>query len=439
MMRKFRYLIGYSIGKRIYKKGFVISQLIMLVLIVGLINLGSIIKFFGGGSDSSVVRVVVFDQTEHNVFTYFDVKEDDKEQPIQYFQATEVFSEEKKDELFKDADVLVILEEKEKDLVASYHYRSLEIMQKMTIDYKLSEVRSKYLMNSFSEETRKEIELISKQMQIQVFSNGEEEKETQRMIMSSLSIFFMMPVFILIIYVTQMISMEIIEEKATRSIEVIISNVTPMVHFSSKSLSAILWVVMQMGLMLLYGLIGTVLSILLTGSAPMSSIQSSISNSGMPVAEAEAILNLVNRIPSTLAIVVIFGLLGFVMYIILAAVFSAMATSAEDYQQFQAPMMLSLVAGLYIGIFGSMLPGAESFLKVCGYIPLFSPMLAPMLFANGTLGVIDIIISGIILVVFVGGIIYFAIPIYKTAILSYSQDKFFARIKKIIKNAKYTD
>lgn len=437
MMRKFRYLIGYSIGKRIYKKGFIVSQLIMLILIVGLINLGSIIKLFTGEGPSAV-RVMVFDQTGQDVFTYFDIPEE-KEQPIQYLKATETFSEEKKEELFKNAEVLVIFEKQDKDLVASYHYRSLEMMQKMTIDYKLSEVRAKYLMSSFSEETKKEIELLSKQMEIQVFSNGEEEKETQRMIMSSLSIFFMMPIFMLIIFVTQMISMEIIEEKATRSIEVIISNVTPMVHFSSKSLSAILWVVMQIGLMLLYGLIGTVLSILLTGSAPMASIQSSITNSGMPVAEAEAILNLVNRIPSTLAIVVIFGLLGFIMYIILAAVFSAMATSAEDYQQFQAPMMLFLVAGLYIGIFGSMLSRAESFLKVCGYIPLFSPMLAPMLFANGTLGVIDIIISGIILLIFVGGIIYFAIPIYKTAILSYSQEKFFARIKKILKNSKYAD
>ena len=56
----------------------------------------------------------------------------------------------------------------------------------------------------------------------------------------------------LVIFLVQMIGAEINEEKQTRSMEVIISNVSPKVHFFSKLLASNGFVIMQGLLLLVY-------------------------------------------------------------------------------------------------------------------------------------------------------------------------------------------
>ena len=52
-----------------------------------------------------------------------------------------------------------------------------------------------------------------------------------------------MPLFILIVFLIQMIGAEINDEKSTKSMEIIISNVSPKTHFLSKVLSSNLFVI----------------------------------------------------------------------------------------------------------------------------------------------------------------------------------------------------
>ena len=64
----------------------------------------------------------------------------------------------------------------------------------------------------------------------------------------------------LIIFLVQMVGGEICEEKTTRSMEIIISNVSPKMHLLSKILASNIFVIVQGLLLILYCLIAFLIS-----------------------------------------------------------------------------------------------------------------------------------------------------------------------------------
>ena len=70
MDTKFKYLVGYSLKKRVAKKSFLIVNIILFILIMLLTNLGNIISFFGGDFDEAVI-VYLYDETGQNASEVF--------------------------------------------------------------------------------------------------------------------------------------------------------------------------------------------------------------------------------------------------------------------------------------------------------------------------------------------------------------------------------
>ena len=62
MMSKLKYLIKVSLNKKIKTKWFAITNVLLLVLIVGLVNADSIVKFFGGDFEEET-DILVIDNT----------------------------------------------------------------------------------------------------------------------------------------------------------------------------------------------------------------------------------------------------------------------------------------------------------------------------------------------------------------------------------------
>ncbi len=63
---------------------------------------------------------------------------------------------------------------------------------------------------------------------------------------------FIMPFFFLIIMVTQMIGAEINEEKTSKSMEIIVTSVSPKIHFLSKMITSNLYAIIQALLFIVY-------------------------------------------------------------------------------------------------------------------------------------------------------------------------------------------
>ncbi len=252
---------------------------------------------------------------------------------------------------------------------------------------------------------------------------GEGIDPETRMFLEGIVTVLMLPVFILIILTTQFLGVDIIEEKSTKAIEIIISSVPAKLHFLSKIIVNISFLVAQSLILMLFGVFGILISRLLQSSGSLDTMS--------------LLSEFASRVPNwpgILISLVMFMILGTLFYLTLAAIVAAIATTQEDYQQFQAPLMLTLLSGFYIAIFLPIL-GLDSAIRVIAYIPLFSPLVAPVAYATGVITLFETVISFFLLMVFVVLFMYVISPIYRVAILSYEETKFFKRILFYIKKA----
>jgi ABC-2 type transport system permease protein len=127
-------------------------------------------------------------------------------------------------------------------------------------------------------------------------------------------------------------------------------------------------------------------------------------------------------------------LFGSLLFLVLAALLASLATTQEDYQQFQAPMIFLILIGYYMTIFLPILD-ATGIIKVFSFVPFFSTMVAPMAYIRGTISLLEALLSLGSLIVFIVVFIYYISPVYRVAILSYDETKFIKRIAFYFKKA----
>jgi ABC-2 type transport system permease protein len=223
---------------------------------------------------------------------------------------------------------------------------------------------------------------------------------------------------------TQFVGVDIIEEKSSKAIETIIASVPAKIHFLSKVTSAILFVMIQSALVLVYGVIAALISRLFTGSGNSAGAQSLLQVLG----------EMMPNWPLILVFTILFTFIGSIFYLVIAAMFASMAVTQEDYQQFQSPLMMILLAAYYIAIFGSA-TGSTGFLTVMSFIPIFTPIVAPIAYSIGALSLVGALIALAVSIAVMILSLYLVAPIYKIAILSYDQTKFGKRIKGYLHKA----
>ena len=86
----------------------------------------------------------------------------------------------------------------------------------------------------------------------------------------------------------------------------------------------------------------------------------------------------------------------------------------------------------YLAIMAGMFNGS-AFIRILSYVPLISYSLSPALLIIGQIGVIDVLISIVVLILFVLALVKYGMKIYKVGVLNYSTDKLLRRIFKATK------
>ena len=71
MNKKLWYLIKLSLNKKVRTKWFLVANLLFSILIIGLLNIDSIIKFFGGDFEHETI-IYVLDNTNSNMDNSFE-------------------------------------------------------------------------------------------------------------------------------------------------------------------------------------------------------------------------------------------------------------------------------------------------------------------------------------------------------------------------------
>lgn len=437
MKTKLKFLIKQSLNKKIKTKWFKVANIIIALFLIGLTNIDRIITLFGGDFEEKRQVYVLDDTGAYPIFESLlgQISESIGESKNFEVKKTEENLDKLKQELNKDNDDIIIqMNSDETDYmkVDIISYDPIDTITYQMIFTTLNQVKSSIVLEK-SGLTESEIGSITNPVNVNktVTNEDAENAESKDMISSGLILIFIVPFFFLITMLTQMIGAEINDEKSTRGMEIIISNVSPKVHFLSKIYSSTLFVVIQGGLLLLYGVIAYVIRSLISASGALS-VSSDVAKQITDLFQMIKDSGVLELLLKGLPIMLVLFITSFLLYAILAGVLASMTTSIEDYQQLQTPLMIVLLVGYYIAIMASQFDGAL-FIKIISYVPLLSFLVAPVIFMLGQTTLLELGISTIICIAFCVLFFRYGLRIYKVGILNYSSNKLWKKIFKSVK------
>lgn len=431
-MIKLGFLTKYSLGKKIKSKWFIVVNIIILVVISALINMDSIIKLFGGDFNNNE-EILVIDNigvidTFKNVYEINNkyLKSETKYSIEEYKEGYDSAIEE-----IKDTDkILIVIDKDETNYITSklITNSSMDTITYTIISNTLDSVKREEVLKSYNI-TNEMYEKIESKVEVERIILDSENTD-DNMLTNLVVTIITMPFFFLTVYLVQMIGAEINEEKSTKSMEIIISNVSAKTHFISKIISSNVFVLIQGALLLIYCIIGIIIRYFINGSI-INSLPVELTTLGSTLSSSGIMDNIKIALPLMLLLLII----TLFAYSIVSGVLASVTTNMEDYQQIQTPIVLILLAGFYLSSLASIFKGSI-FIKVASYLPFISSLLAPTMYALGEFSLFDMLISILLMVVTILLLMKYGFRIYKVGILNYSDNNLWKKIFKSMKGEK---
>lgn len=431
-MNKLDFLTKYSLGKKIKSKWFVVVNIIILLVISVLINMDSIIKLFGGDFNNNEEILVIDNigvlETFKDIYAINNeyLKSETKYSIEEYKEGYDSAIEE-----IKDTDkILIVIDKDETNYITSklITNSSMDTITYTIISNTLDSVKREEVLKSYNI-TKEMYEKIESKVEVERIILDSENKD-DNMLTNLVVTIITMPFFFLTVYLVQMIGAEINEEKSTKSMEIIISNVSAKTHFISKIISSNVFVLIQGALLIIYCIIGIIIRYFVSGSI-INSLPVELTTLGSTLSSSGIMDNIKIALPLMLLLLII----TLFAYSIVSGVLASVTTNMEDYQQIQTPIVLILLAGFYLSSLASIFKGSI-FIKVASYLPFISSLLAPTMYALGEFSLFDMLISILLMVVTILLLMKYGFRIYKVGILNYSDNNLWKKIFKSMKGEK---
>ncbi len=431
-MNKLGFLTKYSLGKKIKSKWFIVVNIIILVVISALINMDSIIKLFGGDFNNNEEILIIDNIGVIDTFkNVYEINNKYLKSEINY--SIEEYKEgyDNAIEEIKDTDkILIVIDKDDNNYITSklVTNSSMDTITYTIISNTLDSVKREEVLKSYNI-TNEMYEKIESKVEVERIILDSENTD-DNMLTNLVVTIITMPFFFLTVYLVQMIGAEINEEKSTKSMEIIISNVSAKTHFISKIISSNVFVLIQGALLLIYCIIGIIIRYFINGSiinslpVELTTLGSTLSSSGI-----------MDNIKIVLPLMLLLLIITLFAYSIVSGVLASVTTNMEDYQQIQTPIVLILLAGFYLSSLASIFKGSI-FIKVASYIPFISSLLAPTMYALGEFSLFDMLISILLMVVTILLLMKYGFRIYKVGILNYSDNNLWKKIFKSMKGDK---
>ena len=428
MKNKAWFLIKQSLKKKMDTKWFKIVNVLICLLLIGVINIDKIINVFGGDFKDTVNIYLTGDNNYLEGFNAY------------FLTNKKILNDERTYEIAYSPDSVDTLKEKIEDtnnIIVNINLDSTEYLKADIISYNkidtitynllsasLTGMKTSMALN-YNGLSSEEMAKITSPISINRVVTNEKEITASEDATNMSLIVFLVPFFMLIVLLVQMIGAEINDEKTTRGMEIIISNVPAKVHLLTKIASSSIFVILQSLLLFTYSIIG----ILIHGGLSLGSGKSNIIGN---LVESLKISGTFDILLKGAPILIIIFLLSFFIYATLAGVLASMTTSAEDFQQLQTPLMIVLMLGYYIGIMTSAFKGSI-FIRIISYLPFLSSMVAPITYILGETSLIDLVISALILFISCLVLFKYGIRVYKVGILNYSSKDLWKKVFQSLK------
>ena len=439
MKSKLNFLIGVSLKRKIKTKWFIVANILLFIVIAGIINIDHVINFFGGEFDK-IQKLYVIDNTNisYELFkNQIDLTEknilndDDKESydVIKYNKSKDdALKEIKKDDGF----IIIFTDDVDNTISATLISNGyIDTIDYQIISSAINNTKVTLAINASNispDELNKIYSAVDIKREI-LDESKKTEDESMNMIMTTVFPFLILPFFALSLFLVQMIGAEVNDEKTTRGMEIIISNVSPKTHFFAKVIAGNLFVLIQGITLFIYALLGLLIRKIIGGGTIMNGALSDAKEMLDNALSSGIGDKLIYIIPIALLLMV----LTFIAYSLLAGVLASMTTNIEDFQQLQTPIMVISLVGYYLSIMAGVFNGSL-FIKMFSYIPFISAILAPSLLMLGQIGVIDIGVSLVLIIITIYLLIKYGLRIYKVGILNYSSKNLWKKMFKAMKN-----
>lgn len=438
MKNKLKFLIKQSLKKKIGTKWFKAVNIILCILIVAMANIDRLITAFGGdfNKDTTVYvkdNVGVYDYLEPLFNETTKTVEDLKNYKVE--KTDKSLKELKKN--IKDTDnIIVEINSSDINYISSTitTYDALDTISYQLLSNVLNQTKEAFVIEKLGL-TENEIIALKSNIEITKKTTNPDLNDNAKakdIISSGLIILFIVPFFIFITLLVQMLGAEINEEKSTKSMEIIISNVPPKYHFIAKISASSLFVIIQGALLFSYAILAMLarnLIGLLFGSGIVSSDVSKYLKDIINLLKDSGIIDLLIK---GLPFIILLFIVNILAYAIIAGVLASMTTNIEDYQQLQSPIMIIMMMGYFIAIMASTFDGSI-FIKIVSFIPLLSALVAPVIYLLGQTTIIELIISLIICMITVAILYIYGLKIYKVGILNYSSSNLWKKMLKSLK------
>lgn len=437
MKNKLKFLVNMSLRRKIKTKWFVLANVIFALLIAGLFNVDTIINAFGGDFDDAQ-KVYVIDNSNEEYNTFDILKKQSEEYKNMTNNSDEAFDfkRTKKDakeiiEDDKDAWVLVIDNDSENviraKLVSEGYASATEYAQITMIMNNVKSTLALAESNISASELAKISDPIELDREI-LDENKKSEAESTQMIMSTVFPLVILPFFALTIFLVQMVGAEVNDEKTTRGMEIIISNVSPKVHFFSKVIASNLFVLIQGALLIAYAAIGIGIRTYSGSNNILGATSFDISSLLDGIVSSDVTAQLGYVIPLALVLMI----LTFIGYALLAGILASMTTNTEDFQQLQMPIVILSLVGYYLAMMAGVFEGSL-FIKIFAFVPFISAILAPSLLILGQIGIFEFVIAIVLMILTNYILIKYGLRIYKVGILNYSSKGLWKKMFKALR------
>lgn len=440
MKNKLKFLVGVSLKRKIKTKWFAIANILIALVIVALANIDHIISFFGGDFDETT-KIYVVDNTDISFEIFknaanasFSLTDDNenKYEIIEYDQSKEEIIEIIKNNDDEKNSIALVFDFDDQNIVSVEMISNnfVDTLDMSTINSATNSVKVYLAMDKF-EISEEEMAIINSGVTIQrtiLDESKDSADENMDMIMSTVFPVFILPFFILVIFLVQMIGAEINDEKTTRGMEIIISNVSPSVHFFSKCIAGNLFILIQGGLLILYAFLGLVSRSFFSDTTGLGDLTGQLTT----ILGGLFTPSFIDSLKYIIPLVLVLMILTFIGYSLVAGILASVTTNTEDFQQVQTPIILIVLLGYYLAMMAGAFKGSV-IINILGYVPFLSAILSPSLLVMGEFSVVDVLISiGLMgLTIFI--LIKYGLKIYKVGILNYSSNGLWKKMFKALK------
>lgn len=395
-------ILQYTIKENITKKSFLITTGILIAMIVLICNIPNIINLLENEEEPiENAKFVVIDEqnlvgqelnslTEIGKAMFWDIQINDK-------SSEEIIEKIRNDEL--DGMVEILKNEETGMLKLKYTSNGSIYTDDQSVITQFSAMIKSILVNkelinsNVSQET---INLINSEIEFETKHLDDENDNFGVAMVASFILFFA------VYFYGNTVAVSVSSEKTSRVMETLVTSTTPRNIIIGKTIAMGIVGLGQMLLLILTAFASYKLFI----PAEMDFISSMIAN--------------INFSVSSIAISIIYFILGYTVYAFLNAVTGATVSKVEDLQSAQTPVALISLVSFYLAYFTSTVPDSSAS-KFASVFPFSSAFSMPGRILAGGATTAEIATSIVLLVITAVVLAFISIKVYSGAVLHYGK------------------